>query len=94
MWSNARQLSNEHATLLRPGPGRVSPLVAGREIDGEVRELIRDMWRSNPTWGKLRIQAELRKIGIEVSDSTVWRHRAPQGGPPSQSWRPRLPKAD
>ena len=41
-------------------------------IDREVRELIRTMWRSNPTWGKPRIQAELRKIGIEISDSTVW----------------------
>ena len=36
-------------------------------IDREVRELIRDMWTSNPTWGKLRIRAELAKIGIEVS---------------------------
>ncbi len=45
------------------------------------------MWRSNPTWGKPRIQAELRKIGIEVSDSTVWRYRPTRGSPPSQSWR-------
>ena len=56
-------------------------------IDGEVRELIRNMWRSNLTWGKPRIQAELRKIGIEVSDSTAWRYRPPRGSPPSQSWR-------
>lgn len=27
-------------------------------IDREVQELIRDLWRSNPTWGKRRIQAE------------------------------------
>jgi len=45
------------------------------------------MWRSNPTWGKPRIQAELRKIGIEVSDSTVLRYRPARGSPPSQSWR-------
>ena len=45
------------------------------------------MWNSNPTWGKPRIQAELRKIGIEVSDSTVWRYRPPRRDPPSQSWR-------
>ena len=56
-------------------------------IDRDVRELIRDMWRSNPTWGKRRIQAELRKIDIDVSDSTVWRYRPPRGSPPSQSWR-------
>ena len=29
------------------------------------------MWRSNPTWGAPRIQAELRKLGIDVSDR-VW----------------------
>jgi hypothetical protein len=29
------------------------------------------MWRSNPTWGAPRIQAELRKLGIDVSDSDV-----------------------
>ena len=29
----------------------------------------------------------MRKIGIEVSDSTVWRYRPPRGSPPSQSWR-------
>ena len=45
------------------------------------------MWNSNPTWSKPRIQAELRKLGIEVSDSTVWRYRPPRGNPPSQSWR-------
>ena len=45
------------------------------------------MWSSNPTWGKPRIQAELRKIGIEVSDSTVSRYRPPQFRPPSQTWR-------
>jgi transposase InsO family protein len=53
----------------------------------QIQKLIRDMWTSNPTWGKPRIQAELRKIGIEVSDSTVWQYRPPQGNPPSQSWR-------
>jgi hypothetical protein len=30
------------------------------------------MWNSNPTWGAPRIQAELGKIGIEVSDSTTF----------------------
>ena len=37
-------------------------------IDQQVQNLIRDVWRANPTWGKPRVQAELRKIGIEVSD--------------------------
>ena len=56
-------------------------------IDREVRELIRDMWNSNPTWGKPRIRAELAKIGIQVSDSTVWRYRPRRAKPPSQTWR-------
>ena len=56
-------------------------------IDREVRELIRNMWTSNPTWGKPRIRAELAKIGIEVSDSTVWRYRPHGAKLPSQTWR-------
>jgi hypothetical protein len=51
------------------------PATGGRpRIDRGARELIRDMWRSNPTWGKPRIRGELPKIGIEVSDSTVLPH--------------------
>ena len=64
------------------GRRRVRP-----RIDPQVRKLIRDMWRANPTWGKPRIHAELHKIGIEVSDSTVRHYRPPRSGPPSQSWR-------
>ncbi len=56
-------------------------------IHREVRELIRDMWASNPTWGKLRIRAERAKIGIEVSDATVLRYRPRRAKPPSQTWR-------
>ena len=56
-------------------------------VDPQIQKLIRDMWASNPTWGKPRIQAELAKIGIQVSDSTVRRYRPPLSSPPSQSWR-------
>ena len=56
-------------------------------IDPSVRRLIRHMWNSNPTWGAPRIQAELRKIGIDVSDSTVRRYRPARLGPPSHAWR-------
>jgi hypothetical protein len=49
-------------------------------ISQEIRELIRDMWRSNPTWGSPRIVGELRKLGITVATSTVgkscWRYLA------------------
>src|SRR5215510_2635006 len=37
----------------------------------EVRDLIRQMWQANPTWGSPRIVGELRKLGIEVAKSTV-----------------------
>jgi len=33
-------------------------------ISKEVRELIQDMWRANPTWSSPRIRGELRKLGI------------------------------
>jgi putative transposase len=57
------------------------------KIDPEVRRLIRNMWNANPTWGKPRIQAELAKIGINVSDSTVARYKPRRRKPPSQTWR-------
>ena len=57
------------------------------KIDPQVRKLIRDMWSSNPTWGKPRIQAELAKLGIHVSDSTVAKYRPKRRKPPSQTWR-------
>ncbi len=56
-------------------------------IDPSIRKLIRHMWSSNPTWGAPRIQAELHKIGIEVSESTVRRYRPLRAKPPSQTWR-------
>ena len=48
-------------------PGRPD---AGREI----RELIRKMCVSNPTWGAPRIQGELLKLGFGVSEGTISRH--------------------
>lgn len=33
-------------------------------VSKEVRELIQDMWRANPTWGSPRIVGELRKLGL------------------------------
>jgi hypothetical protein len=54
-------------------------------ITKEVKDLIRDMSRANPTWGSPRVVAELQKLGIEVAKSvdsltttsgTRWRERA------------------
>jgi transposase InsO family protein len=44
------------------------------------------MWNANPTWGKPRIQAELAKLGIAVSDSTVAKYKPKRRKPPSQTW--------
>jgi hypothetical protein len=41
----------------------------------DVHELIRAMWRANPTWGSPRIVGELRKLGIEVAQATVEKYR-------------------
>ena len=56
-------------------------------ISGEVRELIRDMWQSNTTWGSPRIVGELRKLGINVARSTVENYRPRVRKPPSHRAR-------
>ncbi len=65
----------------RKGPGRPP-------IDPEIRKLILDMAKSNPTWGAPRIHGELKKLGIEVSERTVSSIiQKRRTKPPSQSWR-------
>lgn len=56
-------------------------------VDRRIQKLIRGMGNSNPTWGNPRIQALLRKIGMEVSDSAVWRYRPSRLSLPSPAWR-------
>lgn len=62
------------------GPGR--PAIAL-----EVRDLIRQMSRSNPTWGAPRIHGELQKLGIEIGETTVAKYMVRHPMPPSQTWR-------
>ena len=67
---------------------RKSRGLGGRpRVDPQLRKLIRDMWSANPTWGKRRIQAELAKLGIRISDSTVAKYKPRRRTPPSQTWR-------
>src|SRR5215471_13712917 len=58
----------------RPRRGRPS-------ISEECRELIRQLAKENSGWGYLRLKGELRKLGFEVSASTIRRvlrqHRIP-----------------
>ena len=61
-------------------PGRPS-------LSKDVRDLIRDMWRSNPMWGSPRIVGELRKLGINVAKSTVEKYRPRVRKPPSPTWK-------
>jgi hypothetical protein len=56
-------------------------------ISKEVRDLIQDMWRSNPICGSPRIVGELRKLGITVSKSTVEKYRPRNRKPPSPTWK-------
>ena len=54
----------------------------------DIRALIRQMHAANPLWGAPRIHGELRKLGIEIAQTTVAKYlgRRP-GKPPSQTWR-------
>jgi putative transposase len=56
-------------------------------IAKEVRELIQAMWQANPTWGSPRIVGELRKVGIEVTKSTVEKYLIRPPKPTSPTWK-------
>jgi putative transposase len=61
---------------------------AGRPaLAKEVRDLIRQMWQANPTWGSPRIVGALRKLGITVAKSTVEKYRTRPKKPPSPTWK-------
>ena len=56
-------------------------------IAKDVRDLIRTIWQTNPTWGAPRIVGELRKVGIDVAKSTVEKYRIRPRKPPSPTWK-------
>ena len=56
-------------------------------MDREIRDLIRQMSSANLLWGAPRIQGELLKLGIEISQATVAKYMIRRRGTPSQNWR-------
>ena len=56
-------------------------------IDPQTRDLIGRMCWTNPWWGAPRIHGELLKLGIEVSEATVFKTMIRPRGPLSQRWR-------
>ncbi len=57
-------------------------------IDPEIKKLVIKIANANPFWGSPRINGELLKLGIEISERTVsgLLDRRPRK-PPSQTWR-------
>jgi putative transposase len=56
-------------------------------IDPELRALIRRMARDNTTWGRRRIQAELRFLGYDLAALTVAKYMRRTSRHPSPTWR-------
>lgn len=77
-----RKRFREHWTRMSRQGRRGRPPVAK-----EIRDLIRTMSATNPTWGSPRIMGELGKLGIEVAKSTVEKYRVRPSTPPSPTWR-------
>jgi putative transposase len=59
-----RELVARRWTCRRRSPGRPP-------IDPAFRELVLRLGRENPSWGCVRIQGELRKLGIRVGATTI-----------------------
>jgi hypothetical protein len=79
-WQRQRFRDHWRRLSQRSKPGRPT-------VSTEVRALIRDMWRANPTWGAPRIVGELHKLGVDVAKSTVEQYRPRLSKPSSPTWK-------
>jgi len=79
-WQRKRFQEHWRRVSQQGNPGRPA-------IPKEVRQLIRDMWQANPTWGSPRIIGELHKLGIDVAKSMVEKYRVRSRKPPFPTWR-------
>jgi len=59
-----RELVRRRWSYRRRWPGRPP-------LDSALRELVVRLGRENPSWGCIRIQGELRKLGIRVGATTI-----------------------
>jgi putative transposase len=86
-----RPASHRHRLAEETVPGLLETTEPERHarpsLSKDVRDLIRDMWRSNPLWGAPRIVGELRKLGINVAKSTVEKYRPRVRKPSSPTWK-------
>src|SRR5262245_31268985 len=79
-WQRQRFRDHWRRLSQQGNPGRPA-------ISQKVRALIRDMWRSHPTWGSPRIVGEFRKLGVNVAKSTVEKYRPRVRKPSSPTWK-------
>ncbi|MGE5430998.1 MAG: IS3 family transposase [Syntrophomonadaceae bacterium] len=70
-----------HRTAFRSYWRRKSRHKDGRpKLEREVIDLIRQIANENPLWGVPRIHGELKKLGFNISQSTVQRYIPKQSG--------------
>jgi transposase InsO family protein len=57
-----------------------------KQIEADLRALIRQLSTEDVLWGAPRIHGELLKLGFSVAQSTVAKYMVKRRGPPSQGW--------
>jgi hypothetical protein len=66
------------------------PVGGRRQIDTELRALIRQMSIENPLWRAPHIHGELLRLGFEVAQSSVAKYMVKRSALPDSRSRPRL----